>query len=947
MALVDNPLEVFFDLVPTGAALYTPVYDAGGELVDFLFARLNPAGQRLLGLPAQPPRSFCEYYPASVPTGIFAQYCTAYLTGQPTTYDVPYAGDGLDTFFRLVAQRSGELLVVNFTDMADLPRSQVEQSLRDSRAREQAARAEAEAQRQRFYDVLMQLPASVATTRGPSHVYELVNPRCQQLFQQRHLRGLPVREALPELAGQGIVEQLDHVYATGETYYASAQELWVDVTDTGRPQRRYYNVLFQPLRDAQGQVDGLLNFTYDVTEHVEARTQLQALNQELEARVQARTRQLTEHQGLLRQILGQVPAAIATLSGLAHQFSFFNDAYQTLAAGRTVLGHAVADLFAEVEEQGLVALLDQVYATGQPFIGTETAMMLYHQPTGQAETRYLDFIYQPLLDSEQHTQGILVFSVDVTEKVRARKQADTLQAAMLAVAQRQAQQRQEFFQILEQAPVATMLLRAPDHRLEYVNPAYAQFFGDEVPLGRPLAEANLNAMPPGLIALLDRVYQTGETVVGHELALELPGDHPPRPRYFTFRYQAYREAAHLVGVIVFASEVTAQVRARQQAEAGERRLQLLTDALPVLIAYIDPTYTYRFVNQAYQAWFHKAPAEIVGHTARELVGEAAYAHTEANLNRALAGEPVEWQATMPYRTDFIRHVRGSFVPDVQDGQVLGFYSLVSDVSELVEARHAAEASVRQALALAEELGQTNQQLTRTNIDLDNFIYTASHDLRAPITNIEGLVLLLQEQLPAEVRKAGLVPQVLGMMQRSVERFQLTITQLTDIARLQQAHDLPAELVAVAEVVEAVYLDLEPQLTRAATQLTVEVAADLRVSFAPKNLRSVVYNLLSNAVKYQHPARRPVILLRAERQEQAIALTVQDNGLGLDERQQSKLFGLFRRLHDHVEGTGVGLYMVKRMVENAGGTITVQSQLDVGTTFTVVLPAETIWRESQA
>ncbi|TVT38982.1 hypothetical protein FNT36_15025 [Hymenobacter setariae] len=147
MASVDNPLEVFFDLVPTGAALYAPILDEHGDVVDFRFVRLNPAGQRLLGLPAQPLHTFREYYPNSVPTGIFAQYRTAYLTGQVSTYDVPYEGDGLDTYFRLVAQRSGELLVVNFMDLADLPRSAVEQSLRESRAREQAARAEAERQR--------------------------------------------------------------------------------------------------------------------------------------------------------------------------------------------------------------------------------------------------------------------------------------------------------------------------------------------------------------------------------------------------------------------------------------------------------------------------------------------------------------------------------------------------------------------------------------------------------------------------------------------------------------------------------------------------------------------------------------------------------------------------------------------------------------------------------
>ncbi|RZK30402.1 MAG: hypothetical protein EOO61_19325, partial [Hymenobacter sp.] len=113
MKAVDNPLDVFFDLVPTGAALYAPVFDESSELVDFRFVRLNPAGQRLLGLPAQPPHSFREYYPHSVPTGIFTCYCAAYLTGQASTYDVLYAGDGIDTFFRLVVQRSGELLVVS------------------------------------------------------------------------------------------------------------------------------------------------------------------------------------------------------------------------------------------------------------------------------------------------------------------------------------------------------------------------------------------------------------------------------------------------------------------------------------------------------------------------------------------------------------------------------------------------------------------------------------------------------------------------------------------------------------------------------------------------------------------------------------------------------------------------------------------------------------------
>jgi signal transduction histidine kinase len=139
------------------------------------------------------------------------------------------------------------------------------------------------------------------------------------------------------------------------------------------------------------------------------------------------------------------------------------------------------------------------------------------------------------------------------------------------------------------------------------------------------------------------------------------------------------------------------------------------------------------------------------------------------------------------------------------------------------------------------------------------------------------------------------------------------------------------------MVEAVRLDLAPALAAAGTDLTVAVAPELVVPFSPANLRSIVYNLFSNAVKYRAADRPSRVQLRAEQLPHAIRLTVQDNGLGISEVQQRQLFGLFQRLHTHVEGTGVGLYITKRMVENAGGTIAVQSAPNVGTTFTVTFP----------
>jgi signal transduction histidine kinase len=236
-----------------------------------------------------------------------------------------------------------------------------------------------------------------------------------------------------------------------------------------------------------------------------------------------------------------------------------------------------------------------------------------------------------------------------------------------------------------------------------------------------------------------------------------------------------------------------------------------------------------------------------------------------------------------------------------------------------------------------ELKQANEQLRRTNADLDNFIYTASHDLKAPIANIEGLLHAIDHELPDEGR-VGQVPLMLQYMQQAVDRFKRTINHLTDLSRLQKEHEQPATCVHLARVVHEVQLDLASLVAKADGELDVHVPQEITLTFSEKNLRSVVYNLLSNALKYRHPDRPPRVRLTYRAEENGHLLEVQDNGLGLDLTQgRDKLFGMFQRLHTHVEGTGVGLHMVKRIVENAGGRIEVESQVGHGSTFRVHLP----------
>ncbi|RTQ52438.1 PAS domain-containing protein [Hymenobacter gummosus] len=841
----DELLRTLLNVSLTGVILFRPRYAAGAEadIIDLTYEHLNPAAQRMLNLPERPAASFLTLYPHAAAEGVFGFYCEAFRAGgQPRRLDVNYQRDGLDNYFHLAAQRSGELLVVSFTDTADHERSAAEQALRESQAREREAHAEAELQRQQLRSVFEQAPAMICIFQGPEHVFQFVNPPYQALVGERHLLGLPIAQAMPELHGQPIFGLLDRVYQTGETFYANEMLVQLDHQNEGRRapgelDKRYYNFIYQARRSLSGRIDGIFVFAYDVTPQVQARQLVQELNEEL------------------------------------------------------------------------AATNEELRAANEEFL-LNNAQLLSTQ-----------------LELRQLTQAL-------EERVGLR--TSEMQAARAEAEQ----QRARLERLFMQAPAGICILGGDELVFELVNPAYEQLFPGRRLLGQPILDAIPEISDHAVHHTLQRVYDSG--VTHQELSMLLPVVNPRtgklEERYFNYIQQArYDEHGWIDGVVVFAFEVTEQVRAQQASEAAAQRLRLLTDALPVLISYVDQQQRYQFANQAYQIWFHKPPEALLNRPVREVIGEQAYQNVRGYLERGLAGEALDFESRMPYREGFVKHIRTSYIPDWREGQVAGLYALVTDVTEQTLAQqHVAEAN-EQLRIRNDDLAALNQQLRRTNADLDNFIYTASHDLKAPITNIEGLLRALTEQLPPEALAQELVQPILERMHGAVDRFKRTIDYLTDVSKLQQEYAQPTEAVVLAAVVEDVRQDLLPLLREAEARLTVDVAACPTISFSPKNLRSIVYNLLSNALKYRHPERLPQISISCHAEAGRLRLLVEDNGLGFDDTQQGRIFGMFQRLHTHVEGSGIGLYMVKKIVENAGGRITVLSHLGEGSTFTVELP----------
>ncbi|MBD0260999.1 MAG: PAS domain-containing sensor histidine kinase [Cytophagales bacterium] len=258
--------------------------------------------------------------------------------------------------------------------------------------------------------------------------------------------------------------------------------------------------------------------------------------------------------------------------------------------------------------------------------------------------------------------------------------------------------------------------------------------------------------------------------------------------------------------------------------------------------------------------------------------------------------------------------------------------LAASNEELATTNEELTAAGEEVSATNEELTSTNAVLAHLNGDLENFVYAASHDLKAPILNIEGLLQVLLKKLPTECLQPEPVREILDLIDNSVERFKKTIESLLEIARLQQESDQPVTEVDLHGVVREVELDLFQLITGAGAQVEVDAEACPAIRFAQKHLRSVVYNFISNAIKYASPGRPPRVQVRCYREEKYTVLSVEDNGLGMDLGKDQKLFSLFHRLHDHVEGSGIGLYMVKKILENAGGKVEVESRLGEGSTF---------------
>lgn len=230
-----------------------------------------------------------------------------------------------------------------------------------------------------------------------------------------------------------------------------------------------------------------------------------------------------------------------------------------------------------------------------------------------------------------------------------------------------------------------------------------------------------------------------------------------------------------------------------------------------------------------------------------------------------------------------------------------------------------------------EIKKLNAQLKTANQELEDFAYTISHDLKSPINNIEELVKLLGNDAKAENHSS-----YLKFIGTSVQRLKSTIKGLVEIIETQNTERNNFDNVAFDQIYEIIRDQYAGEIEASSAVLKVDFKCK-DIKYYEAYIQSIMQNMINNSIKYKDPDRNPVIHISTIVEGEYCLLKIKDNGIGMDMRKiGEKLFKPFTRFNNKIEGKGIGLHLVKNMVEKNGGRIEVDSKEGKGTTFKIFL-----------
>ena len=637
---------------------------------------------------------------------------------------------------------------------------------------------------------------------------------------------------------------------------------------------------------------------------------------------------LSNERQVLYSSFMNAPAGIAILNGPTHIFEFANVFYEKIVGRKVVIGKTVREIFPEIEQQGLWHIIENVYATGENYIANELKVDLNKKNDGNFETCYFNLVVQPLKDSKEITERLLVHVVDVTQQVESRKQIE--------ISEKQ-------FRIFADSIQNLAWTANAEGWIIWYNQQWYTYTGSnfEDMQGYGWAKVHHPDYVEKIVEFITEAWKKGEP---WELTFPLRRHDGVYNWFLTRTYPVKDENGNIerwIGTNTditeqknFTEELEIKVKERtkelhiqnetfKQAEESSKQGSYSFNLTTGKLVYSDNLYRLieyhpnEFEPSLEEFYTHVHPED------KDLVEKAA----EKVL---VSQQGDEWHYRMITKYNKVIYIKGT-------GRIIEFGKEKLLVGTLQD--------VTDDILKAKTLKEKNIQLQISNAEFASFSYIASHDLQEPLRKIKTFSKYIIDAEKFSDKTQDYFNRIIG----ASDRMQNLIISLLDFSRTTSTK-LNFEPCDFNDLVEEVKENL--QLTIIEKQAVVEYSLLPIINASHFQMVQLFTNLIDNAIKYSLPERKPHIKItsrieegkkiehpESDIQKDYYKIVIEDNGIGFKKEYEKKIFELFQRLHGKSEysGTGIGLAIVKKIVTNHQGFIVAEGRDELGATFIIYLP----------
>ncbi len=647
----------------------------------------------------------------------------------------------------------------------------------------------------------------------------------------------------------------------------------------------------------------------------------------------------------IRNMVLQAPIGICVLDAGTLVSEIVNNSFLEVAGKpyEAIAGKYYWDSFAEARPYYEDAL-NNVVKDGIPFYANEVELMLIRH--GKEENIFVTFVYSPLRNAEGKVNKVAVWVLENTQQVMARKEIQ--------------RGTEKLNMVIDASELATWELNLKTGEIHYSD-RYIEMFGYEKGTGLTHAIL-LKHMHPEDISVREKAFaeaiQTG--ILSYETRIIRNDGNiqwiEARGKVF---YDKNGEPSHMIGTARditeekdFANKMERLIEERTQAlmesnesfKKSERRYHLMVEEVQ--------DYAILYLNREgiVENW-NSGAEKIKGYKAEEIIGKSfSNFYTEedkkVNLPQILLNRAREsgraGQEGWRVRKDGTYFWASVVITAVHDesGDVIGFSKVTHDLTD----KKKLDDEIKRNAA---ELEQKNIELEIMNKELQSFAYISSHDLQEPLRKIQTFASRILEKEYDKLSEQG--KQHFTRMQVSANRMQALINDLLAYSRTHTA-ERRYEMTDLKNIVDEIREDLKEELQQ--KNGTIEATGMCSCNIIPFQFRQLFYNLSSNSLKFSIPGRPPHIKIKSEiksgaelnvpalsAEKKYCHISISDNGIGFEQQYSDRIFELFQQLHGKMEytGTGIGLAIVKKIVENHNGIITAKGEKDRGATFNIYIP----------